>query len=459
MRRFRVFIMVALSFVVASQSAWATEKKNEKAVLDEVLDILKDKGQITEEKYQELKDRAKKEGAGQILAGFDGLSPYIKSADGQHKLEFHGLVQTDFRAFEEGSRNLNGTDLANNFRVRRARIRLDGALYKYLDYRVEGDFGQGTTILTDAYVELRFWPEFKIRGGQFKVPFSSEELTPDNYTDFIERSIMNNLVPSRDAGVMFHGVLLSGLVEYAAGVFNGAGQNTEETNDSKDYAGRLLVRPFKLLDIPLLQRFHIAGHFTQGDEDSGQSLRGRTDSTTFTFFSRVPTRGDRLRYGAETYYAYGPLGLYGEFIQSEEERKGLGTGGKDLADVTGRGWFVAATYLVTGEEKVFGKAPKVKRPLNVTTWDLGALELVARYAQLQFRSDSPLPAPLPAGNKLDALTVGANWYLSPNVRVMVNWVHNWFDDARGTPFTASTDPSKRGDKSAWELLSRLMIWF
>ncbi len=451
-------LMMVLSLMVPCQPAWAAEKKDDKAVLDEVLDIMKEKGQISEEKYQELKARAKEEGAGKILAGFDGLTPYIKSADGQHKLEFHGFVQTDFRAFEEGTRNLNGTDLTNNFRVRRGRIRLDGTLYKYLDYRVEADFGQSTAILTDAYVELRYWPEFKVRGGQFKIPFSFEELTADIYIDFVERSIMNNMVPSRDVGVMLHGVLLDGMVEYAAGIFNGAGQNTEETNDSKDFAGRLLVRPFKSLNIPLLRQFHLAGHITQGDQDSGLSLRGRTDSTTFTFFNRVPTRGDRLRYGVEAVYAYGPFGLYGEFIQSEEERKGLGAGGKDLDDVTGRGWYVAASYLVTGEEKVHGKAPKVK-PANPRTGDFGALELAARYAQLEFSSDSPLPAPLPAGNKLDALTLGVNWYLSPNVRLMFNWVQNWFDDVRGTPFTASPDLSKRGDKSAWELLSRLQIWF
>ena len=70
-------IMTALSLVVLPQPAWAAEKKDDKAVLDEVLDILKEKGQITEQKYQELKARAKKEGAGKLLAGFKGWTPYI----------------------------------------------------------------------------------------------------------------------------------------------------------------------------------------------------------------------------------------------------------------------------------------------------------------------------------------------------------------------------------------------
>lgn len=466
-------IMMALSFAVPSGPAWAAEKKDDKAVLDEVLDILKDKGQITEEKYQELKARAKKEGAGKILAGFEGWTPYIKSADGDHKIQFHGRVHFDMRAYEERSRNLdsarsnvaaNRTDLLTNFRLRRARLGVDATFFKYLDFKVEGDFGeQGTPfILTDGYVELKYWKELRIRGGQAKVPFSFEELTSSRFIDFVERSAVNNLVPGRDVGVTLHGSLFGGMVEYGAGLYNGTGQNTFENNDSKDYAGRLLVRPFQLMGVPALQKLHVAGHFTHGDQNvnpapspaPSNSLQGRTDGR-FVFFPRIPTRGDRTRYGAEAVYAFGPFGLYGEYVKTEEERN-LGPGGSNLGDLKGQGWYVAGTFFATGEEKVHGKAPKVK-PANFRTGDYGALELVARYAQLDFDSDGLLPGPSPSGggkagaNKVDALTVGFNWYLSPNVRMMFNWVQNWFENDRMTPIT--------GEDTSWEIMSRLALWF
>lgn len=179
-----------MSLAVPPPPAWAAEKKEEKAVLDEVLDILKEKGQITEEKYQELKTRAKKEGAGKILAGFDGLTPYIKSIDGQHKIELHGRVNLDLRAYEGDTRNLNGTDQVTNFLVRRARISIDATLFKYLDLKVEGNFA-GTTDLTDGYIDLKYFPEARLRGGQFKIPFSFEELTSSRFIDFVERSVVN----------------------------------------------------------------------------------------------------------------------------------------------------------------------------------------------------------------------------------------------------------------------------
>jgi phosphate-selective porin OprO/OprP len=154
-------------------------------------------------------------------------------------------------------------------------------------------------------------------------------------------------------------------------------------------------------------------------------------------------------------YAFGPFGLYGEYVKTEEERN-LGPGGSNLGDLKGQGWYVAGTFFATGEEKVHGKAPKVK-PMNPRTGDYGALELVARYAQLDFTSDGLLPGPSPSGggkagaNKVDALTVGFNWYLSPNVRMMFNFDQNWFENDRMTPIT--------GEDNSWEILTRLAVWF
>ncbi len=452
-------ILMAMSFAVPSGPAWAAEKKDDNAVLDEVLDILKEKGQITEEKYQELKSRAKKEGAGKILAGFDGVTPYIKSVDGQHAIKLNGRLNMDLRAYEDDTRNLNGSDLVTNFRLRRARIGLDATFFKYLGIKVEGDFGEGTAQLTDGYLELKYWPELQLRGGQFKVPFSFEELTSSRFIDFVERSVVNNLAPARDVGVMLHGGLFGGMLEYGAGVFNGAGQNAAETNDSKDIAGRLLMRPFKLMNLPGLGELHLAGHITHGDQDSGQSLRGRTDGK-FEFFPRTTTRGDRLRYGFEAVYNYGPLGLYGEYVRSKEERKGHGTGGKDLDDLIGQGWYVAGSVFLTGEEKVHGKAPKLKANFDPRKGHFGAVELAARFAQLDFdSSDALLPASHPGLNRVDAFTAGINWYLSPNVRLMFNWTQNWFDNLAATPNTKSPDVSKRGDDTSWEILTRLALWF
>ena len=169
------------------------------------------------------------------------------------------------------------------------------------------------------------------------------------------------------------------------------------------------------------------------------------NSVPQTHGGREPTR----EVGFEAVHAFGPFGLYGEYVKTKEEREGLGTGGSNLADVDGRGWYVAGTWLLTGEEKVHGKAPKVKNNFDPRTGGFGALELTARFAKLDFDSDDPLPSP--GENGVDALTVGFNWYLTPNARLMFNWVNNWYDNKQMTPI--------KGDDSSWEITSRLALWF
>jgi len=379
-------------------------------------------------------------------AGFEKWQPYIRSTDGNFKLSPVGRLHVDFRAYEGGARNLDGSDLKNTFLVRRGRIGLSGTFYKYFDFFVEADFGQGGAVLTDTYLDIHYWPELRLRAGQFKVPFSYEELFSDNNLDFVERSVADNLTPSRDLGAMLHGSLFGGVVNYAGGIFNGTGQNTADTNNSKDVAGRLVVYPFKQTDVALLRNLHLGADVAWGEQDSGQSLRGRTDGT-FVFFNRINTRGDRLRYSGEVAYYTGPFTIYGEYIQSEEERKGLGTGGRDLPDLFGRGWYVTTTYMLTGETKVPGQTVVPNRwatPVGPERgW--GAWELAARFAQLDFRARDI------TGNRVDALTLGVNWYLTPNVKWLTNFVQNWFSDEKRSPIS--------GQDASWEFLTRLQLWF
>jgi phosphate-selective porin OprO/OprP len=47
---------------------------------------------------------------------------------------------------------------------------------------------------------------------------------------------------------------------------------------------------------------------------------------------------------------------------------------------------------------------------------MGAIELTARYSELDL-SDEAVNA-----GRLDTTTLGVNWYLNPNTRVMLNYV-------------------------------------
>src|SRR5689334_6107833 len=172
----------------------------------------------------------------------DGFS--IKSADGKYAVRFKGLLQTDGRFFLSDS----AVPVTNTFFLRRARPILEAAVGKYLEMRLMPDFAQGTTVLFDAYTDVKISPAFAVRVGKFKAPIDLERLQSAGDIVFAERAMATNLAPNRDVGLQLSGDLDSGLVAYQVGVFNGVpdlGNGDGDVSDAKDFIGRIFLQPFK----------------------------------------------------------------------------------------------------------------------------------------------------------------------------------------------------------------------
>ena len=97
------------------------------------------------------------------------------------------------------------------------------------------------------------------------------------------------------------------------------------------------------------------------------------------------------------------------------------TGGGSDADLSG--WYAYASWFVTGESRAYkdgkGVFSRVHPADNFTTdGGSGALELAVRVSNLDLNDTGAGIN----GGELDDLTVGANWYLNPSTRVMLNWV-------------------------------------
>src|SRR5918996_208854 len=354
-----VVILMAMLLGSWSTSVLAGETK-EKPVVEQILDLLLQRGQITQEEYRTLQEKARQEQAAgkepspAILAGIEKGKPFLKSADDNFRLELGGRLQADYHGVEGGARTLTGSKLDSQFLVRRARFEVDGRLYRWIGFKVEADFTEGVS-LKDAYLDLRFFPELRFRAGQFKVPFSLEELTSSRFIDFVERSLVNELAPARDRGVMLYGDLMGGAVSYFLGGFNGTGEDTSDNNSDKDLAARLAFAPFRTSDSFWLKGLQFAGNITWGNQGEATSAQGRTSARTanrFRFFAPQTTRGERLRYGGDLAWLLGPAALKFEYDVQTNEREGLGAGGSDLDEVTATGWYASAPYVLTGEEKL-----------------------------------------------------------------------------------------------------------
>src|SRR6185436_19075598 len=168
---------------------------------------------------------------------------------GNNRLLIGIVAQADGRFSIDSER-----PITNTLALRKLRPTLSGRVARYFDFKIMPDFGNGTTVVADAYFDVRFSPKFRIRSGKDKTPVGYELLIGDAFLLFPERSLASSLVPNRDVGFQAQGDL-SPKFYYAGGVFNGvpdASSSTTDldTNNGKDLAGRIVVQPFRAAATP-----------------------------------------------------------------------------------------------------------------------------------------------------------------------------------------------------------------
>ena len=434
---FKVLVVfVVITFLVCPE-VMATEQKKEPSVNEKILEILIEKNIITKEQYKELRQLAQEEEIDKkpkAVAGFN-KGFYIESTDKQHKIKFDGRFHGDFKAY------LDDHPDHSSFFVRRARLAASGTLYKYYDFRVEAEFGKGGSRLNDGFMNIHYWPQAQIKFGQFKTPFSMEELTSDNWIDFIERSVVNKLVPSRDLGVMLHGGLQDQLFYYQLGVFNGYKLNqVKDPDNGKDLAFRLMVSPFIKTGHKAIEGLHFGGALTYGNENltkdqwwNSGSFKTAAGTTYLSMANGVVQDGDRTRGGLELYWDWGSTALKGEYMVTQLDGLQINNQNNDF-DI--KGGYLSISHYLTGEKFTFkngqpGRSVPLKN-FEPGTPGWGAWQIGARFEFLEADQglldlgyvDSTLYT-----DKTYGYTLGINWYPNEMVRLMLNYYHMKFDDA------------------------------
>jgi len=361
----------------------------------------------------------------------DGFS--IKSADGKFAVRLKGLVQADGRFFLSDS----AVPVTNTFFIRRARPILEATVGKYLEFRVQADFGQGTTVLFDAYTDVKIAPAFAVRAGKFKPAVDLERYQSASDIVFAERALATNLAPNRDVGLQLSGDLGSGAFTWQAGVFNGVpdlGNGDGDVSDAKDFAGRVFFQPFKTgtlggLGVGVagttgLERGTAAAPALASYRTAGQQTWFRYANSTTTPANNVFANGRRARLAPQAYLYTGPLGLHAEYIQSWQAVSRVGAATVKLKHTA---WQTTGSFFLTGEKNSF-KSAAPKKAFDPKAGTFGALELAARYSELDI-DEATFPTFASAAStpsKAKAWAVGVNWYLARAIKVVVDYEHTTF---------------------------------
>jgi phosphate-selective porin OprO/OprP len=340
----------------------------------------------------------------------------INAPDRENLVQFGALVQVDGR-FDVSDPT---STLIDTFLLRRLRPILQGRFAKYFEFRVMPDFGQGTTVLYDAYFDTKLSDTFRVRVGKDKTPLGYEQLQSDFAVVFPERTLVTDLVPNRDIGIQARGVLAGGHLSYDGAVFNGVPDGTNgdtDTNGSKDLAGRLALR-LGGLDLA------IAG--TDGRETGAlPSLKSNAQQTFFAYSTAATANGSRTRVSPAASFYYKALGTFAEYVRSTQAvSKGAVTG-----DISNTAWEVTAFVVTTGEPTT-DRGVTPRRPFDPAQGTWGALQLAARYGSLTVdpRAFSRGLAAAGSSRTAKAAGVDATWFASSYVKYVLSYERTVFDD-------------------------------
>src|SRR6266481_4750454 len=113
----------------------------------------------------------------------------LQSETGDFSLRLGGYAQVDGRfALDDGAGLVT-----NQFLIRRVRPIFQGNVARYFDFYVAPDFGNGTTVLFDAYLDIHFTTALRVRAGKMRSPFGLERLQSGQNIFFAERALPTNL--------------------------------------------------------------------------------------------------------------------------------------------------------------------------------------------------------------------------------------------------------------------------
>jgi phosphate-selective porin OprO and OprP len=419
------------------------------------------RARIVERRLELLEEQAAQQKAATavVTAGDRGFN--FKSADGAFLLKVRGLIHADGREY------LGDHDLwlRDSFLIRRARPLLEATFFDVADFRLMPDFGGGTAVVQDAYVDARPAPWLKLRAGKFKPPVGLERLQSAAAIVFAERAFPTSLAPNRDLGFMLHGLLGPSLVSYELGVFNGVvdgGSGDLDNNHAKDFAGRIFLQPWKGDPYSFLSNLGLGFSGSTGWQRGTAAVFQTSGTTTRrtaapapglpvyrtagqqTFFSyrlvedvpdgAVIGYGRRTRLSPQGYFYTGPFGLMAEYIQSTQAVQ-IGPSADDL---THRAWQVAAYYVLGGKPLFEGTTVTTAFDPKKGTW--GAFELGLRYNALTLDDDSFPTYADPARSAKAARGIGAvaNWHWSRNIKLSLSFERTTFDG--GAPAGADHKP-------------------
>ena len=280
--------------------------------------------------------------------------------------------------------NSSKVDFAQNFSLRRARLKFSGFAYSpKFKYKVElglsnrdvsgaSEFNRNTPrIILDAVVMWNFFQNFELWAGQTKLPGNVERVVSSANLQLINRSLLNsNFNIDRDVGLQLrHHTTLFGdfMIREKIAVSQGEGRNITEGNEGGlQYTGRLEFLPFG--------KFASKGDYSQGDlkrekapklmvgltyDYNKDAVKTRSNMGSYMFLNDGSLyQTDITTFFADAMFKYKGFAFMGEYaIRDADAAVAKNTDGTQTGDIVrvGNAVNMQLSYLLKNNVEITGR--------------------------------------------------------------------------------------------------------
>ncbi|MCA9322188.1 MAG: hypothetical protein KDB53_15715 [Planctomycetes bacterium] len=341
------------------------------------------------------------------------------------RIDFDIIFNTQDRALEQ-----NFQHLEDGVNFRRTRLYMDVVVYKNIQAKIQLDFEDGAADFKDVFIRVNdVLSGGSLTFGQFKQPFSLEELTSAKYITFIERASPNVFATSRATGIMYDNSfgeddrIWFGISVYRESDAFGDADVEPEVGDG-DYAAG-----FRLTGLPLYEDggetlIHL-GISVAFQNPNDETVRFRQRPETSIGPRLIDTGAfmadDLFKFAVEAALVLGPFSAQAEYFH-------VFVNSQQMNDPDFWGGYLYLSYFITGEHRRYkNKDGAFDRVKPIENWHDGsggggAWEIGLRGSYVDLNDERI------NGGELLTLTFGLTWYWNPNTKVMFNYTYGNVDD-------------------------------
>lgn len=362
-------------------------------------------------------------------------------------MKFGGRIQYDLEFLSQTNGEYDeNTDTYSDYNFsgqefRRVFLEVGGKLYKNVKYKMQFDFKGGEVRYRDLYIQFAGLQGIggDLSIGSFAQATGLDMNTSSKNIPFFERAMLTSTQNFRwDTGVGYQNFnLLGGRMTLQTSYTFNADQSNGFKLTALDNGGHFTTRLTGVFaqNKEKHQLLHLGVNYENhkySKDPADYTLKFRPENhlgrklfvgepydeindegnlETNYYFKDLKNQSD---VGLELAGIAGPLSIQGEYEMARYNTRS--------ENYNINSFYALASYFITGEHRSFKKAAfgKLKPTKNFCLKDgnWGALELLARYSVMDYSEV------ITTGyeDSVKNISLGLNWYLNPNTRLMYNYV-------------------------------------